>query len=172
MELDDIDRGILYLLQREAREKTAQEIADTIGVSPSTVRNRIDRLEDGGVIKGYHPEVDYEAANLPLRVLFVCTAPATKRSELVGKVLNVQGVVDLRETMTGRRNIHVEIVATSTTDISRISDAIHELGLEIESSELMKRREMQPFNHFQFTALDDDPEETTEQEAGNSLWKP
>lgn len=163
-ELDEVDKGILYRLQRDARGTTAQEIAETVGVSPSTVRNRIDRLETEGVINGYHPEINYEAANLPLQVLFVCTAPATHRSELAEKILDVQGVVDLREMMTGRQNIHVEVVATSTTDISRISDAIHDLGLEIESSELIKRRRMQPFDHFHFTDLstgttDSDPEE-------------
>ncbi|MFC7155253.1 Lrp/AsnC family transcriptional regulator [Halomarina halobia] len=149
-ELDQIDKGILYMLQREARETTAQEIADTVGVSPSTVRNRIDQLETDGVIRGYHPEIDYEMANLPLRVLFICTAPATRRAELADEIMNVQGVIDVREMMTGRRNLHVEIVATSTTDISRIADAVHELGLEIESSELVKRRQIQPFDHFQF----------------------
>ncbi|WP_255169209.1 Lrp/AsnC family transcriptional regulator [Natrononativus amylolyticus] len=160
-ELDEIDKGILYMLQREARNTTAQEISKTIGVSPSTVRNRIDQLESDGVIRGYHPEIDYEAANLPLRVVFVCTAPATRRGELTNEVMNVQGVVDVREMMTGRRNVHIEIVATGTTDISRISDAIHELGLEIESSELMKRRQMQPFNHFQFTELDEGTTDAT-----------
>jgi Lrp/AsnC family transcriptional regulator, leucine-responsive regulatory protein len=154
-ELDEIDKGILYMLQREARNTTAQEISETLGVSPSTVRNRINQLESDNVIRGYHPEIDYEAANLPLRVVFVCTAQATRREELTDEVMNVQGVVDVREMMTGRRNVHVEIVATDTTDISRISDAIHELGLEIESSELMKRRQMQPFNHFLFTKSDE-----------------
>lgn len=149
-ELDDIDRGILYLLQREARNTTAQEIADVVGVSSSTVRNRIGQLESEGVIRGYHPEIDYEAANLPLRVLFICTAPARERSELTEKVLGVKGVIDLREMMTGRRNVHVEVVGTSTSDITRITDAIHELGLEIESTELIKQRRMQPFNHFHF----------------------
>jgi DNA-binding Lrp family transcriptional regulator len=49
-ELDDVDRGILYELQREARNTTAQEIADLVGVSPGAVRNRIERLEAGGVV--------------------------------------------------------------------------------------------------------------------------
>lgn len=138
------------MLQQEARETTAQEIADTVGVSPSTVRNRIDALEAEDVILGYHPEINYEKANLPLRVLFVCTAHPDERSNLVEEVMGVRGVVDLREMMTGRRNIHVEVVATSTTDITRITDAIHDLGLTIESSELMKQRRMQPFNHFHF----------------------
>lgn len=149
-ELDDVDRGILYLLQREARTTTTKEIADMVGVSPSTVRNRIDQLESSGVIRGYHPEIDYEAAGLPLQVLFICTAPATERSELAQKVLEVRGVIELREMTTGRRNIHVEVVGTSTADITRITDAIHELGLEIETTELVKQRRIQPFNHFHF----------------------
>lgn len=149
-DLDEVDRGILYMLQQDARNTTAQEVAERVGVSASTVRNRIEQLEGAGVIRGYMPEIDYEAANLPLRVLFVCTAPGTRRSELAEKVMGVQGVIDLREMMTGRRNVHVEVVGTSTGDITRISDAIHELGLEIESSELIKQRRIQPFNHFHF----------------------
>ncbi|WP_435157178.1 Lrp/AsnC family transcriptional regulator [Haladaptatus sp. DFWS20] len=63
-------------------------------MSPNTVRNRIDQLETEGIIRGYHPEIDYEAAILPLRVLFVCTAPPTERSDLADSVIDVQGVVD------------------------------------------------------------------------------
>ena len=108
-------------------------------MSPSTVRNRIDRLEADGVITGYHPSIDYEAANLPLQVLFIVTAPPTGRSESVEELLDIKGVVDVRETLTGRRNIHLEAVGTSTSDITRMTDAIHELGLEIENSEILKQ---------------------------------
>lgn len=152
MELDDVDRGILFMLQHDARSATAQEIADHVGVSASTVRNRIERLERQGVIRGYFPDIDYESANLPLRVLFVCTAPAMNRSDLGRRVAGVRGVIDVRELMTGRRNLHVEAVGTSTSEITRITDSIHELGLEIESSELLKDRTIQPFNF----ALDGD----------------
>ena len=148
MELDDVDRGILHLLQKEARDTTAQEIADTVGVSPSTVRNRIDDLESGGVIEGYHPEIDYEAAGLPLRTVFVITADPSTRTQAVEDVLGIKGVVDVREMLTGRRNLHVEVVGTSTRDLVRITDAIHDLGLAIESSEIVRQHRMQPFNHF------------------------
>ncbi|WP_227378844.1 Lrp/AsnC family transcriptional regulator [Haladaptatus halobius] len=157
--LENVDRGILYLLQQDARNTTAQEIGETVGVSPSTVRNRIEQLEPDDIIQGYHPEIDYEAANLPLCVLFVCTAPAVERTEFVEKTLGVHGVVDVREMLTGRRNLHVEVVGTSTEDITRITDALHELGLTIDSSEIMRQRRAQPFNHFFFTgALDDGAE--------------
>ena len=155
--LDNVDQGILFHLQRDARNTTTEEIAETVGVSASTVRNRISQLEDDGIIRGYHPEIDYEAANLPLRVLFVCTAPATKQAEFVQTILAVQGVVDVREMLVGKRNIYVEVVGTSTQDITRITDTLHDSGVTIESSEIMRERHMQPFDHFHFS------EETAEE---------
>lgn len=149
-DLDQIDRGILHLLQMDARHTTAKEIGDKTGVSPSTVRNRIDRLEADGVITGYQPLIDYEAANLPLQVLFVVTAPPTERTEVVEQLMEIKGVVEVRETLTGRRNIYVETVGTNTEDVTRMTDAIHDLGLEIESSDIMKQRRSRSFNHFQY----------------------
>jgi len=166
--LDDIDRSILYLLQQNARSTTAQEMSDRVGVSASTIRNRIDRLEDDGIIRGYHPEIDYEAANLPLQITFVISAPPKQLQDYSDQIRGVQGVVDIREMLTGRRNIHVDVVGTSKSDITRITDAIHDLGVEIDSSEMMRRRHIQPFNHFflQGTAEMDaratDPDENDE----------
>ncbi|WP_132058362.1 Lrp/AsnC family transcriptional regulator [Halorussus amylolyticus] len=154
-DLDDVDRSILYLLQTDARNTTAQEIADQVGVSASTVRNRIDTLETDGIIQGYHPEIDYEAANLPLQVSFVVTVPPTELTDYSEQVRGIQGVIDVREMLTGRRNIHVDVVGTSTRDITRITDAIHDIGAEIESSEMMRRRHVQPFNHFFLQGTDD-----------------
>ena len=163
-DLDNVDRGILHLLQLDARNTTAQEIGEKTGVSPSTVRNRIDQLEADGVITGYHPAIDYEKAGLPLEVMFVITAPPTKRSDAVEELLEVKGVVDVRETLTGRRNLYVEAVGTSTSDVTRISDSIHDLRLQIESSEIMKQRRVQPFNHFHYEGdlVGDDVEDNEE----------
>lgn len=154
--LDNVDRGILYHLQRDARNTTTQEIAETVGVSASTVRNRIKQLEDDGVIKGYHPEIDYESANLPLRVVFICTVPATERAHFVDQILDIQGVVDVREMLTGHRNIHVEVVGTSTKDVGRITDTLHESGVTVESSEIMRQHRLQPFDHFHFSEMNAD----------------
>lgn len=66
-DLDNVDRGILHLLQLDARHTTVQEIGDKTEVSPCTVRNRIEQLETDGVITGYKPTIDYESANLPLQ---------------------------------------------------------------------------------------------------------
>lgn len=149
-ELDNVDRGILHSLQLDARNATAQEIANTVGVSASTVRNRIDELETTGVIEGYHPQINYEAANLPFQVLFVCSAPPQERPRLVEKLLEIRGVIEVYETLTGHRNLYVNVVGLNASDVVRITDAIHELGMAIDSSEILRQRRVQPFNHFHF----------------------
>src|SRR6056297_2291413 len=147
-DLDDIDRSVLYLLQKNARNTTAQEMADTIGVSASTVRNRINQLESDGIIKGYHPEINYEKANLPLKVTFIITVPPTEIGEYSERIRQTKGVIDIREMITGRRNLYVDVVATNSPELTQITDSIHDLGVNIESSELMRRRRVQPFNFF------------------------
>lgn len=159
VKLDNVDRGILHELQLDARNRTAQEIADKVDVSASTVRNRIESLEDDGAIEGYHPKIDYERANLPLQVLSVCSAPPLERDEMVEQILNTRGVVDVRETLTGKRNLFVEAVKVNTADTVRMTNAMHELGLSIVGSELLRQRRVQPFNHVFFTDPYDDGQE-------------
>jgi len=145
--LDDVDRGILHLLQKNARGATATDMADMVGTSASTVRNRIDYLEDG-VIRGYHPEIDYEEAGFELHLLIVCRAPATKRTERAKKVLDLPGVINVREMTTGTANIHIESVAVDSDTADEILTGIENLDLEIISSQVIKDYHIQPFNHF------------------------
>jgi len=52
LQIDEVDRSILHQLQLNARQ-TDTEIAEKVDVTSTTVRNRLDKLEDGGVIRGY-----------------------------------------------------------------------------------------------------------------------
>lgn len=144
--LDDVDRGVLHLLQKDARNTTAEEMAEQVGVSASTVRNRIEKLEEGGVIRSYRPVIDYERANLPLHVLFICTVQSQERREMARKVLNVKGVIGVKEMITSVENLHVETVGIDTNDLVRITDTLQEMALEIRSAELMKEEHAQPFD--------------------------
>lgn len=55
--MDDIDRQILELLQKDARIANAA-IARDVGLAPSAVFQRIRKLESAGVIRGYHAHLD------------------------------------------------------------------------------------------------------------------
>jgi DNA-binding Lrp family transcriptional regulator len=66
--LDDIDRRIVALLQADAR-RSARALAREISMSPGAVSERITRLENAGVIRGYHADVDPVALGLSLHVI-------------------------------------------------------------------------------------------------------
>lgn len=55
--LDRIDRRILANLQAEGR-LTNQALADRVALSPSACLTRVKRLEQMGVIQGYHARLD------------------------------------------------------------------------------------------------------------------
>ena len=136
--LDNLDRAILYELQKDARNNSNAKIAETVGVSPSTVGNRIAHLEDIGAIKGYRPELDYELAGLPIHVLFICTASITDREPLLQGALNLKNVVNVRELMTGERNVHIQVVGRENDDITRAAHRIDELGFTVNDEVLMR----------------------------------
>jgi DNA-binding Lrp family transcriptional regulator len=50
--MDDLDRRILGILRRDSRTPYT-EIADRVGTSEGTVRNRVERLVDEGIIERF-----------------------------------------------------------------------------------------------------------------------
>ena len=58
--IDDIDRQLLRALFADGRA-SASDLAEAAGVATSTATKRLAQLEDGGIVAGYQPEVDYEA---------------------------------------------------------------------------------------------------------------
>ena len=50
--MDDLDREILSILRRDARTPYT-EIAERVGTSEGTVRNRVDRLTENGIIERF-----------------------------------------------------------------------------------------------------------------------
>ncbi|MFC7204065.1 Lrp/AsnC family transcriptional regulator [Haloferax namakaokahaiae] len=153
--IDDVDRGIMFALQRDARNITIQEIADEVSVSASTVRNRIDKLEHGGVIEGYAPQINYERAGFPLKLLFICSVDSNSRAAVAEEVLAVDGVIDVNELVTGERNLHVQAVATSTGDLTRMTADLNEYGLMIHSSEIITNHYSQPWGYFEYELEED-----------------
>lgn len=155
MDLDATDRAILYLLQEESRmHLTHDEIGARIGVSSSTVSNRIQALRDEGVLEDYRPQIDYEAAGIPHHLLFVCTAPIADRKTICERAIDVQGVVNVRELLTGSQNLHVEVLAMDATAIEATTEELDALGLEIEHSEILRRERFRPFDEFGSEALE------------------
>lgn len=67
IELDDTDRQLLRLLQTQAR-MSITELAERVNLSATPCARRIKRLEDTGIITGYHTQTDAQKLGYPLAV--------------------------------------------------------------------------------------------------------
>ncbi len=56
-QLDEIDQKIIHLLAENAR-MSDKEIAAQVFLSSPAVANRIRRLEEAGILLGYHAEIN------------------------------------------------------------------------------------------------------------------
>ncbi len=71
--MEDLDRLILRLLSTDGR-MSYTDLGKATGLSTSAVHQRVRRLEQRGVIRGYGAVVDFEAIGLPLTA-FVSVTP-------------------------------------------------------------------------------------------------
>jgi Lrp/AsnC family leucine-responsive transcriptional regulator len=71
--VEDLDRRIVDLLRADGR-MSYTDLGKAMGLSTSAVHQRVRRLEERGVIKGYAAIVDHTALDLPLTA-FVSITP-------------------------------------------------------------------------------------------------
>ena len=147
-ELDATDRHILYHLQQDARHTSSSDIAAELGLSSSTVRTRLKQLEESGIIRGYHVDIDYDLAGYPLYTKVICTAPVPRRDELAERAREVNGVTAVREVMTGERNVYVNAIGVDHDDLNRISEDLDALGLTVVDEQLVRDEYVCPYHGF------------------------
>ena len=146
--VDEIDKRILYYLARDARNTAATAIAEELQVTPATVRNRIRQLEEHRILRGYPAQIDYERIEGRVTYQFSCTAPVPERDRMAQSALEISGVVQVRELMSGHANLSVTVVGVDTDDVSRIASELSDLGLEIEEEDVVEDEYHHPYHPF------------------------
>jgi Lrp/AsnC family leucine-responsive transcriptional regulator len=93
--------------------------------------------------------VDYERSGYPMRMILFCTAPIPERGDLVGDILEIEGVVSVQELVTGDENLLVTAVGQRDSDITPVAEKLMDLGLTIRDEVLVRRHEAAPFDGFE-----------------------
>ena len=122
MELDQTDRDIIRSLERDAR-MSLRSVAEEIGVSLGTVSNRLKRLEDTGVIKGYRVEIDPDKVGWGLTVvvgLRIEKGRLLELQRLIAKDSRVLGVYDV----TGEFDSMILARAKDRSDLDELSKTV------------------------------------------------
>lgn len=89
--LDAKNVELLRLLQRDPRQPMS-ELARRVGMSGPAVRERVQRLEEAGVIRGYRLDIDPRTIGLPIAAIIrVRPAPGQLQrvADLAREITNV-----------------------------------------------------------------------------------
>lgn len=82
--LDPIDAKIIGMLAKDARLST-RAIARAVGMSPTGVSERLERLHNRGIILGYHADIDPVALGWDVEAIIGIT---TQQGEILRALVN------------------------------------------------------------------------------------
>lgn len=127
------DRKLLMLLRDNARSSIT-ELARALGVSRSTVQNRIAKLESSGVIRGYSVQLggafsaNQVEAHVSIKVVQKLTARTNSALESISHVAQLYSV-------SGEYDLIAIVQAQSLEELSAVLDDIGNLeGVERTNS--------------------------------------
>ena len=120
--MDELDREILSILRRDAR-KPYTEIAEEVGTSEGTVRNRVERMTDEGVIERF--TVATRTGNVKA-MIELDVAVDVNTSDLGEQVADWEQV-DFVWQVSGEEDIVLVVDAADTQSVNRLISKAREL---------------------------------------------
>ena len=91
--IDEIDRNILGELQEDARTSFA-ELGRRVGLTTPAVIERVRKLEDAGIIKGYRAEIDTSKVGLPITAFIRMSITGVDYSRIIEVVQGSKEVLE------------------------------------------------------------------------------
>jgi len=109
--MDEIDHKLLSLLRSDARQPVAS-LAAALGVSRSTVKSRMDRLEGAGVIQGYTVVLKADSRPNAVRAVMLIEVDGRAADRVIARLRGFPEVRSLQST-NGRWDV-VALIETAT----------------------------------------------------------
>ncbi|SEJ76015.1 transcriptional regulator, AsnC family [Pseudooceanicola nitratireducens] len=123
MQLDDRDRKILSLLQKDSRISNA-DLADAVGMSASALWRKVRALEDAGVIDTYRIRVNPEALGLTFHAIVHVELTRHDRQAIEAFIQAVRSAPEVQDcyATTGRADYHLRILCADLAAYNRFMD--------------------------------------------------
>jgi Lrp/AsnC family leucine-responsive transcriptional regulator len=139
--LDPLDWAILEGLQQDARLSYA-ELARRIALSPSAVTERVRRLEEIGVITGYHAVVDLARVGLGIQAIVRLKYPGTAHQPLRRLIADRPEILQCHR-VTGDECYVIRLATRDVAHLEQVVDELARLGsltTNVVYSTLLPRR--------------------------------
>jgi Lrp/AsnC family leucine-responsive transcriptional regulator len=123
--VDPKDRAIVEVLQEDARATYAQ-IGARVGLSASTVHDRVRKLERRGVIRGYRANVDPQAMGFGVTALVsVMPLDPSQPDDLPERITGFREIEDCF-SVAGHENYILKVRTRTTGDLEDLLRRLRE----------------------------------------------
>jgi Lrp/AsnC family leucine-responsive transcriptional regulator len=124
--IDALNWKILQCLQDNARESFAS-IGRKVGLTPPAVAERVKKLEDLGIIRGYKAMVSHTLTGYQLKAVITLRAFMGKLKPFLETVKGFSEVINCYR-VTGNENIVMEVVLKDQFHLERFIDKLIQYG--------------------------------------------
>lgn len=139
--LDDVDKRILELLSNDGR-MSVKDLAQHVGLSAPSTSERIKRLEERGVIRGFTVEIDPASIGFMLQAI-IRVRPLPGKLHVVQQLVEAIPEISECDKVTGDdcfiARLHVRSIEELDTILDRIADKA-ETNTSIVKLQPVKRR--------------------------------
>lgn len=133
--LDDIDKKILKWLQKDGRE-TASKIAEKLNLTVPTITERIRKLQESSIIKGFQAIIDPKLISLDVSAIITIVTSSTENyQEVIDNAVECSEVIQCFST-TGMGSMTLWVATKN-------SHSLEELLRKIQSWPDVTRTETQ-----------------------------
>jgi len=120
--MDNLNWKILKCLQENARYSNA-EIGRRVGITSPAVSERIKKMEDAGIIRGYHAHIAPIEVGYQLKAIITLRAFMGMLKPFLEKVKNYDEVLNCYR-ITGNENIVMEVVLKNQKHLESFIDQL------------------------------------------------
>ncbi len=124
--MDKLNWKILRELSRNARVSNV-EIGRKVGLSSPAVAQRILKMEELGIIRGHHAEIDYAKVGLTIQAYIVFRTDVLKPEEGIRLMESIPEIVEWH-TVTGPSCMFLRIAAFSSKELESIITVLNGVG--------------------------------------------
>lgn len=124
--VSEIDKEIIEILKKNARASFA-EIGRKISLSPSSVRERVQKLEDLGVIKAYNIKLNHAMLGSGLEVFVMLKIFDGKLNYILSEITTYPEVQEVFR-ITGPYNIHMRVALRDQLHLQEFIDELIKYG--------------------------------------------
>ena len=130
--LDETGWHLLQELQQNAR-RSYTELGQRVGLSLPAVAERVRKMEEAGIVTGYHAEVNMAKLGLPVQaIIHLHSIGGQSCRHAVSRVSELPEVLECYR-VTGNDSIFVKVVATSLDHLARVIDQLSLSGIPATS---------------------------------------